>query len=201
MQNWVNDLQFLTRILTFQKDFIDQKRDEKDVQIIWSDISVYYTINGADKRRSCRWTTSRLICPVDGAVHRNIGSDYLYIFFVSLTVWCREECSEKPPGLLARTNGRFANAIFRASICNRFHLGWDFLALLTLKASYIHLRITGDPPFECMQKNISTKIWCLPPKIRCFHVYWGRDGAEKEGSWHLKKKKVCRRRRASTPFL
>ena len=24
---------------------------------------------------------------------------------------------------------------------------------LTLKASYIHLRITGDPPFECMQKN------------------------------------------------
>ena len=29
-------------------------------------------------------TTSPNICPVDGVVHRNIGSDFLYIFFVSL---------------------------------------------------------------------------------------------------------------------
>ena len=57
MQNWMNYLQFLTRILTFQKDFIDQKRDEKDVKKVWSDISVYYTIDRADKRRRCRWHT------------------------------------------------------------------------------------------------------------------------------------------------
>ena len=30
------------------KDFIDQKRDEKDVQRVWSDISVYNTINRAE---------------------------------------------------------------------------------------------------------------------------------------------------------
>ena len=31
-------------------------------------------------------TTSPNLCPVDGVVHRNIGSDSLYIFFVSLLV-------------------------------------------------------------------------------------------------------------------
>ena len=78
-------------LFTISKDFIDQKRDEKDVQEVWSDISVYYTMNRADIRRSCGWysvptTTSPNICPVDGVVHRNNGSDFLYIFFVSLLV-------------------------------------------------------------------------------------------------------------------
>ena len=42
-----------------------------------SDISVCYTINREDKRRSCRWYTASTpafyICPVDGVAHRNIG--------------------------------------------------------------------------------------------------------------------------------
>ena len=39
------------------KDFIDQKRDEKDVQRVWFDISVYNTIYRAAIRRNCRWYT------------------------------------------------------------------------------------------------------------------------------------------------
>ena len=56
LQNWVNDLQFLTRILTFQRIYWPKAR-RKDAQKVWSDISVYYTIDRADKRRSCRWYT------------------------------------------------------------------------------------------------------------------------------------------------
>ena len=92
----INFFSFYNLHSDVSKDFIDQKRDEKDVQKVWSDISVYYTINRADMRRSCRWytihiysvptTTSPHICPVDGVVHRNIGSDFLYIFFVSLSL-------------------------------------------------------------------------------------------------------------------
>ena len=33
------------------------KARRKDVQKVWSDISLYYTINRADRRRSCRWYT------------------------------------------------------------------------------------------------------------------------------------------------
>ena len=69
LQNWVNDLQFLTRILTkFLMDFIDQKRDEKMYKKVWSDISVYNTINREEIRRSRRWytiPTSLVSCTTD----------------------------------------------------------------------------------------------------------------------------------------
>ena len=72
------------------KDFTDQKRDEKMCKKS-SDISVYNTINREENRRSRRWytilytvysvptTTSPILFPVDGVVHRNIGT-FLYIF-------------------------------------------------------------------------------------------------------------------------
>ena len=90
LQNWVNDLQFLTRILTSFKGFYWPKARRKDVQKS-SDISVYNTINREEVRRSRRWyiihcilynvptTTSPNLFPVVGVVHRNIGT-FLYIF-------------------------------------------------------------------------------------------------------------------------
>ena len=39
------------------KDFIDQKRDEKMYKKVWSDISVYNTINSEEIRRIRRWYT------------------------------------------------------------------------------------------------------------------------------------------------
>ena len=54
LQNWVNDLQFLTRILTSFKGFYWPKARRKDVQKS-SDISVYNTINREEVRRSRRW--------------------------------------------------------------------------------------------------------------------------------------------------
>ena len=73
------------------KDFIDQKRDEKMYKKVWSDISVYNTINREEIRRSRGWysvptTTSPNLFPVDGVVHRNIGSDFFVHLFVSLLV-------------------------------------------------------------------------------------------------------------------
>ena len=53
-QNWVNDLQFLTRILTFQRILLTKSETKKMYKKVWSDISVYNTINRADIWRSCR---------------------------------------------------------------------------------------------------------------------------------------------------
>ena len=39
------------------EDFIDQKRDEKMYKKVWSDISVYNTINREEIRRIRRWYT------------------------------------------------------------------------------------------------------------------------------------------------
>ena len=48
------------------KDFIDQKRDEKMYKKVWSDISVYNTINREEIRRSRRWYTILFMFLISG---------------------------------------------------------------------------------------------------------------------------------------
>ena len=77
-----------------------------------------------------------------------------------------------------------------------------FLAMFNpFKTSYIHLRITGDPPFECMQKNI------FPRKFGACHLKFGvamstgAAMAQRKRAVDIWKKKVCRRRRARVLLL
>ena len=65
------------------KDFIDQKRDEKDVQRVWSDISVYNTINRAEIRRSCRWYTQSCQTHTQQNSDSGFQSGSVRIIFVS----------------------------------------------------------------------------------------------------------------------
>ena len=76
------------------KEFYWPNRDEKMYKKVWSDISVYNTINreeiGSSKSSLVHsvvyqrrlWTPN--LFPVDGVVHRNIGSDFFVHLFVSL---------------------------------------------------------------------------------------------------------------------
>ena len=65
-------------------DFIDQKRDEKDVQrslIRYFGVLHHQQGRYLEKLSLVPTTTSPNICPVDGVVHRNIGSDFFVHLF------------------------------------------------------------------------------------------------------------------------
>ena len=58
LHNTVNDLQFLTRILKFQRVSLTKKRDENDVQKVWVRyFGVLHHQQGRYERRTCRWYT------------------------------------------------------------------------------------------------------------------------------------------------
>ena len=74
----------------FLKDFIDQKRDEKMYKKVWSDISVYNTINREEIRRSRRWYTIQrrllLISSLWMVLYTEI-SDQTFLYIFSSRFW------------------------------------------------------------------------------------------------------------------
>ena len=87
----VKDLQFLTRILKFQKILLTKKRDENDVQKVWIRyFGVLHHQRGKYKEKmslySVPTTASPYICPVDDVAHRNIGFR-LFVHRFRLAFW------------------------------------------------------------------------------------------------------------------